>query len=137
MRIGTLRRRRPDQEALREEDFIREGVEIDPESLHAFIVPIAEPLIEDTFKFSREWLRQEAARVTDLRPTNVVRQLNLPPSYVLIHRVVAAEHRRAVPAGGGGSVPRRGAALGAGLRGRRPVRRGGRTTRRVTVRGYQ
>jgi hypothetical protein len=76
--------------ALREEDFIREGVEVDPDSLHAFIAPIAEPLIEDTFKFSREWLRQEAARVTDLRPTNVVRQLNLPPSYVLIHRVVAA-----------------------------------------------
>jgi predicted unusual protein kinase regulating ubiquinone biosynthesis (AarF/ABC1/UbiB family) len=90
MRIGTLLEIDQIMKALREEGFIREGVEIDAESLQSFIVPIAEPLIEDTFKFSREWLRQEFARVTDLRPTNVLRQLNLPPSYVLIHRVVAA-----------------------------------------------
>jgi predicted unusual protein kinase regulating ubiquinone biosynthesis (AarF/ABC1/UbiB family) len=90
MRIGTLLDIDEIMRALREEDFIREGVDIDPESLHAFIAPSTEPLIGETFKFSREWLRQEAARVTDLRPTNVVRQLNLPPSYVLIHRVVAA-----------------------------------------------
>ena len=31
-----------------------------------------------------------SASVTDLRPTNVVRQLNLPVTYVLIHRVHAA-----------------------------------------------
>jgi predicted unusual protein kinase regulating ubiquinone biosynthesis (AarF/ABC1/UbiB family) len=90
MRIGTLLDIDKIMEALREEDFIREGVEIDKESLESFIVPLTEPLVEDTFKFSREWLRQEFARVTDMRPTNVVRQLNLPPSYVLIHRVVAA-----------------------------------------------
>jgi predicted unusual protein kinase regulating ubiquinone biosynthesis (AarF/ABC1/UbiB family) len=90
MRIGTLLDIDQIMKALREEGFIRAGVEIDAESLQSFIVPIAQPLIEDTFKFSREWLRQEFARVTDLRPTNVVRQLNLPPSYVLIHRVVAA-----------------------------------------------
>ncbi len=41
----------------------------------------------EEFTFSREWLRTQAASVTDLRPGNVVRQLNLPPSYVLIHRV--------------------------------------------------
>jgi predicted unusual protein kinase regulating ubiquinone biosynthesis (AarF/ABC1/UbiB family) len=90
MRIGTMLDVGQIERALRAEDFIREGVEIDSEALHAFIAPVAEPLIEETFKFSREWLRQEAARVTDLRPTNVVRQLNLPPSYVLIHRVVTA-----------------------------------------------
>ncbi len=90
MRIGTLLDIDQIMKALREEGFIREGVEVDPESLQSMIGPMAQPLIEDTFKFSREWLRQEFARVTDLRPTNVVRQLNLPPSYVLIHRVVAA-----------------------------------------------
>jgi predicted unusual protein kinase regulating ubiquinone biosynthesis (AarF/ABC1/UbiB family) len=90
MRIGTMLDIDQVVAALREEDFIRAGVEIDPEALLSFLEPIAQPLIEDTFKFSREWLREEAARVTDLRPTNVVRQLNLPPSYVLIHRVVAA-----------------------------------------------
>jgi predicted unusual protein kinase regulating ubiquinone biosynthesis (AarF/ABC1/UbiB family) len=90
LRIGTMLEVEQIEKALREEDFIRAGVDVDPEALHAFIAPVAEPLIEDVFKFSREWLRHEAARVTDLRPTNVVRQLNLPPSYVLIHRVVTA-----------------------------------------------
>lgn len=90
MRIGTLLDAEQIEKALREEDFLREGIEVDGEDLRNFIAPIAEPLIEDTFKFSREWLRQQAARVTDLRPTNVVRQLNLPPSYVIIHRVVGA-----------------------------------------------
>jgi predicted unusual protein kinase regulating ubiquinone biosynthesis (AarF/ABC1/UbiB family) len=90
MRIGTMLDMDLVEKALREEHFIRDGVQVDPEALHAFLEPIAEPLIEETFKFSRQWLRQEAARVTDLRPSNVVRQFNLPPSYVLIHRVVAA-----------------------------------------------
>jgi hypothetical protein len=35
-------------------------------------------------------MRGEAARVTDLRPSAVGRRLNLPPSYVLIHRVSTA-----------------------------------------------
>jgi predicted unusual protein kinase regulating ubiquinone biosynthesis (AarF/ABC1/UbiB family) len=90
MRIGTILEIEEIERTLREEDFLREGVTVDPEGLRAFIAPITEPLIEDTFKFSREWLREQAARVTDLRPTNVVRQLNLPPSYVIIHRVVSA-----------------------------------------------
>ncbi|MGH3392318.1 MAG: ABC1 kinase family protein [Actinomadura sp.] len=90
MRIGTMLEAEEIEQALREEEFIRDGIEVDSAALHAFISPVAEPLIEETFKFSREWLRKEAARVTDLRPTNVVRQLNLPPSYVLIHRVVTA-----------------------------------------------
>ena len=35
-------------------------------------------------------MRSEAARVTDLRGANVARQFNLPPSYILIHRVSTA-----------------------------------------------
>jgi len=88
MRIGTLGD--PDEivEACRAEGIIREGVEIDAEQLAAFIEPMAVPLKSDTFKFSREWLRDQAARVTDLRPDNVVRYLNLPKDYVLVHRTV-------------------------------------------------
>ncbi|MFI7452428.1 ABC1 kinase family protein [Nonomuraea sp. NPDC049714] len=75
---------------LREEGFIRPGIEIDPDALRAFLAPYVEPTAVEEFTFSREWLRAQAASVTDLRPTNVVRQLNLPASYVLIHRVHAA-----------------------------------------------
>ncbi|GAB3664220.1 AarF/ABC1/UbiB kinase family protein [Actinocorallia lasiicapitis] len=89
MRIGTLGD--PDQilQACREQGFIREGVEVDAADLAAFLEPLAVPLISETFKFSREWLRDQAVRVTDLRPNNVVRFLDLPNDYVLVHRTVA------------------------------------------------
>ncbi|WP_344589905.1 ABC1 kinase family protein [Actinomadura vinacea] len=90
LRIGTMAEIDRIEDALRREDFIREGVDIDAESLQAFLAPITEPFVTETFKFNREWLRDMAARVTDLRPTNVVRQLNLPPEYVIVHRVLSA-----------------------------------------------
>ena len=60
------------------------------DALHAFLAPLAEPSKVDSFKFTREWLREEASRVTDMRTTNISRQFNVPPSYVLIHRVSTA-----------------------------------------------
>ncbi|MFG2085390.1 MULTISPECIES: ABC1 kinase family protein [unclassified Spirillospora] len=90
LRIGTMADIDELEDALRREDFIREGVEIEPEALQAFMAPVTEPFMTETFKFNREWLRDMAARVTDLRPSNVVRQLNLPPEYVIIHRVLSA-----------------------------------------------
>ena len=75
---------------LRANGFLRPGVHIDLDALYAFLAPLAEPSKLDSFKFNREWLRGEAARVTDIRTSNVARQLNLPPSYVLIHRMSTA-----------------------------------------------
>ncbi|WP_285775434.1 AarF/ABC1/UbiB kinase family protein [Microtetraspora sp. NBRC 13810] len=77
-------------QGLRDEGFIRPQIEIDADALRAFLAPYVEPTQVEEFTFSREWLQQQAATATDLRPGNVVRQLNLPPSYVLIHRVHAA-----------------------------------------------
>src|SRR5580693_1667950 len=78
------------EDELRAHGFLREGVSVDLAALHAFLAPLAEPSKVDTFKFSREWLRSEATRFTDLRSSSVARRLNLPPSYVLIHRVSTA-----------------------------------------------
>jgi predicted unusual protein kinase regulating ubiquinone biosynthesis (AarF/ABC1/UbiB family) len=75
---------------LREEGFIRDHFDVDADALRAFLAPYIEPTAVEEFTFSREWLQAQAASVTDLRPTNVVRHLNLPVSYVLIHRVHAA-----------------------------------------------
>ena len=80
----------PAEEELRRQGFVRDGVHLDMEALRAFLAPMAEPSRQDRFKFSREWLRSEAARVTDPRSSNLSRRLNLPPSYVLIHRVCTA-----------------------------------------------
>jgi len=72
---------------LREQGFLKEGVDVDGDALRAFLAPLAQPSKTETFKFSRAWLRGEAMRVTDPRTSNLGRRLNLPPSYVLIHRV--------------------------------------------------
>jgi predicted unusual protein kinase regulating ubiquinone biosynthesis (AarF/ABC1/UbiB family) len=75
---------------LREHGFLRPGVTVKLEELHAFLAPLAEPSKGESFSFSREWMRGEASRVADLRSANAARRLNLPPSYVLIHRVSTA-----------------------------------------------
>jgi len=72
---------------LREQGFLKEGIAVDGDALRAFLAPLAQPSKTESFKFSREWLRGEAVRVTDPRTSNLGRRLNLPPSYVLIHRV--------------------------------------------------
>jgi len=72
---------------LRVNGFLRPGISVDLEGLSAFLAPLAEPSSVETFQFSREWMRWEAARVTDLSASNVTRKFNVPPSYVLIHRV--------------------------------------------------
>jgi hypothetical protein len=70
--------------------FLKDDVTVDLDALHAYLAPLAEPSRVETFKFTREWLREEASRVTDMRSAAISRRLNLPPSYVLIHRVSTA-----------------------------------------------
>jgi predicted unusual protein kinase regulating ubiquinone biosynthesis (AarF/ABC1/UbiB family) len=81
---------RPIEEELREQGFLRPGVSVDLDALGAFLAPMAEPSRGERFKFSRDWLRGEATRMTDPRSANLARKLNLPPSYLLIHRVSTA-----------------------------------------------
>jgi predicted unusual protein kinase regulating ubiquinone biosynthesis (AarF/ABC1/UbiB family) len=80
----------PAEAELRRQGFLRDGVNVDLETLRAFLAPMAEPSRSERFKFSRDWLRSEAARVTDPRSSSLSRRLNLPPSYLLIHRVSTA-----------------------------------------------
>jgi predicted unusual protein kinase regulating ubiquinone biosynthesis (AarF/ABC1/UbiB family) len=79
------------EQELRANGFLRPGIAVDLDALHDFLAPLAEPSAVDTFHFSREWLRDEASRVTNLRSSsNITRKFNVPPSYVLIHRVSTA-----------------------------------------------
>jgi predicted unusual protein kinase regulating ubiquinone biosynthesis (AarF/ABC1/UbiB family) len=75
---------------LRANGFLRPGISVDLDALRAFLAPMAEPSSVETFKFSREWLRGAAAPVTDMSASNVSRRFNVPPSFVLIHRVSTA-----------------------------------------------
>ena len=78
------------EDELRSHGYLRDGVSVDLTALRAFLAPLAEPARAESFRFSREWLRTETAQASALRSSSVLRQLNLPPSYVLIHRVLAA-----------------------------------------------
>jgi predicted unusual protein kinase regulating ubiquinone biosynthesis (AarF/ABC1/UbiB family) len=74
---------------LREEGFVKESIDLDPDAVLDYLVPIIEPAVLDEFEFTRSWMRNQAARIADPRsPAHQLgRQLNLPPSYLLIHRV--------------------------------------------------
>ena len=78
------------EEEFRSHGYLRDGVSIDLEALRAFLMPLAEPSRAESFRFSREWLHTQTMQTSALRSSSVLRQLNLPPSYMLIHRVLAA-----------------------------------------------
>jgi predicted unusual protein kinase regulating ubiquinone biosynthesis (AarF/ABC1/UbiB family) len=76
-------------EGLRSEGFVKPNITIDPEELRDYLGPFVEPARPDTFAFSRGWMREQFQRVQDPRQpgSTLALRLNLPPSYLLIHRV--------------------------------------------------
>jgi len=78
------------EDELRSHGYLQDGVSIDLTALRAFLAPLAEPSRAESFRFSREWLRTETMQVSALRSSSVLRRLNLPPSYLPIHRVLAS-----------------------------------------------
>jgi predicted unusual protein kinase regulating ubiquinone biosynthesis (AarF/ABC1/UbiB family) len=76
-------------EMLCAEGFVKESIDLDPDSVLDYLLPIIEPARADEFAFARGWMRSQAARIADPRsPAHQLgKQLNLPPSYLLIHRV--------------------------------------------------
>ncbi|MFF3413284.1 ABC1 kinase family protein [Streptomyces sp. NPDC002698] len=76
-------------ELLCEEGFVKESIDLAPDAVLDYLLPIIEPAEVDEFTFTRGWMRNQAARIADPRsPAHQLgRQLNLPPAYLLIHRV--------------------------------------------------
>jgi predicted unusual protein kinase regulating ubiquinone biosynthesis (AarF/ABC1/UbiB family) len=76
-------------ELLCTEGFVKETIELDPDAVLDYLLPIIEPAQVEEFTFTRGWMRSQAARVADPRSPayQLGKQLNLPPSYLLIHRV--------------------------------------------------
>ncbi|MGW6058893.1 ABC1 kinase family protein [Streptomyces sp. NPDC055189] len=72
-----------------EEGFVQESVELEPDAVLDYLLPIIEPMLVEEFTFTRGWMRGQAARVADPRSPayQLGKRLNLPPSYLLIHRV--------------------------------------------------
>ncbi|GAA1825344.1 AarF/ABC1/UbiB kinase family protein [Planosporangium flavigriseum] len=76
-------------EGLRLEGFVKPDVEVDAQAILDYLVPILEPIAVEEFRFSRAWLRAEATRLANPRSAayQLGRNLNLPPPYLLVHRV--------------------------------------------------
>ncbi|MGH3313860.1 MAG: ABC1 kinase family protein [Streptomyces sp.] len=93
--IGTALRMIIDGEAeavyelLCAEGFVKDSMELDPGAVLDYLVPIIEPAQATEFPFCRGWMREQAARIADPRsPAHQLgKRLNMPPSYLLIHRV--------------------------------------------------
>jgi predicted unusual protein kinase regulating ubiquinone biosynthesis (AarF/ABC1/UbiB family) len=75
-------------EGLRREGFVKDNVTVDPRQLLDYLAPFIEPTLHETFRFSREWMQTQFQRVNNPRDPSytIALKLNLPPSYLLIHR---------------------------------------------------
>jgi predicted unusual protein kinase regulating ubiquinone biosynthesis (AarF/ABC1/UbiB family) len=93
--IGRLLRRAVDDDydavldGLREAGFIRPGITLDVDDLRDYLSPFVEPATVERFQFSREWMRGQFNRLHDPRETDfsTMLKINLPPEFLLIHRV--------------------------------------------------
>ena len=76
-------------ELLRSEGFVRPGMQLRAEDVLDYLSPFADPVRTETFHFTRAWMQAQAERVGDFSGPDfrTGRALNLPPSYLLIHRV--------------------------------------------------
>ncbi|MCZ2859645.1 ABC1 kinase family protein [Blastococcus sp. VKM Ac-2987] len=74
---------------LRTEGFVRPGVDVDPDAVLDYLRPLLDPIAGHHFHFTRAWMQEQAMRIGDPRTdaNRLGRQLNLPPAYLLIHRV--------------------------------------------------
>ncbi len=92
--MGTLIRLCADHDGetllaeLRSGGFLRPHIKLDPELVIDYLSPFVEPTRVERFRFSRAWMRSQFERINNPREPayTVAIKLNLPPSYLLLHR---------------------------------------------------
>ena len=73
---------------LRAEGFVRDGIRVDAQVLLDYLWPFVEPMSQERYRFTRAWMRGQFERLNDTKNPGytLAVKLNLPPSYLLIHR---------------------------------------------------
>ncbi|MEA3021037.1 MAG: hypothetical protein QOI47_2561 [Actinomycetota bacterium] len=63
---------------------------LDPQRVFDYVSAPYEPYMVETFTYTRPWLREMLGKMIDISGGNleVIRELNMPPSYVILDRVV-------------------------------------------------
>ena len=76
-------------DVMRAENFILPNVDISPTAVLDYLAPFTEPAQVPKFQFTRDWMREQFSRVNDPRNPDFSTglKMNLPPQYVLVHRV--------------------------------------------------
>jgi predicted unusual protein kinase regulating ubiquinone biosynthesis (AarF/ABC1/UbiB family) len=76
-------------EGLRDEGFLKRTTDLDADTIARYIGPFVEPARVERFTFTREWMRAQTLRVSapNAEGMGTAMKINLPPQYLLIHRV--------------------------------------------------
>jgi predicted unusual protein kinase regulating ubiquinone biosynthesis (AarF/ABC1/UbiB family) len=71
-------------------NFLPAGHGLDPELVYDYVSSPYVPYLTDEFTFTRDWMRETIAKIFDVQGPHapVIEQLNMPPSFVILDRVV-------------------------------------------------
>ena len=78
-------------DALETNDFLLPNRDVTADEIADYLRPISDPLQQETFHFTREWLRTAAATASgmaDRTSRDTARSLDLPPGHAMIVRVM-------------------------------------------------
>jgi len=70
--------------------FLRVGHGLDPALVYDYVSSPYTPYLSDEFTFTREWMRDTLGVIFDVQGPHgpVIEQLNMPPSFVILDRVI-------------------------------------------------
>ncbi len=76
--------------AMQASGFLRTGHGLDPQLVFDYVSSPYVPYLTDTFTFTREWMRDTLGVIFDVQGPHqdVIEALNMPPSFVILDRVV-------------------------------------------------
>jgi predicted unusual protein kinase regulating ubiquinone biosynthesis (AarF/ABC1/UbiB family) len=84
--------RDPDQlvRAMEAAGFLVSGHGLSPQRVYDYVSTPYRPYLVDDFTFTREWMRETLGRIVDIAGpyADVIAKLNMPPSFVILDRVV-------------------------------------------------
>ncbi len=71
-------------------NFLPPGHGLDAELVYDYVSSPYVPYLTDEFTFTRDWMRETIAKIFDVQGPHapVIEQLNMPPSFVILDRVV-------------------------------------------------
>ncbi|MGF0319940.1 ABC1 kinase family protein [Nocardia fluminea] len=72
--------------AMRRHGFVAPDRDLDIATVAARLQPVRDALLAPTYPLSADWLREQVRLATDLRLTNILRQLTMPPAHTPILR---------------------------------------------------